>query len=135
MVPVRQTFFAEHVQRRAVMKKAIFIILISMALGATALAAGKTSVLEGYIESIEKDYIIMNDTQFKLINEFSDPNDKILYGFETEYWVWVFDSEGRPVRTYQVNFQTLAGAGWVAKARVTLQGNVVLRIEVLDIEM
>ncbi len=117
------------------MKKAIFIIFISMALGATALAAGKTSVLEGYIERIEKDYIIMNDTQFKLINEFSAPNDKILYGFETEYWVWVFDSEGRSVRSYQVNFQTLAGVGWVAKARVTLQGNVVLKIEVLDMEM
>lgn len=117
------------------MKKAIFIIFLSMALCATALAAGKTSVLVGNIYSIEKDYIIMNDTQFKLINEFSDSNDKILYGFETEYWVWVSDSDGRPVRTYQVNFQTLAGTGWVAKARVTLQGNVVRKIEVLDIEM
>jgi hypothetical protein len=68
VLPIGKAFFPEHMQRRAVMKRAILIIFISAALCATALAAGKTSVLVGYIGSIEKDYIIMNDTQFKLIN-------------------------------------------------------------------
>ena len=119
------------------MKKAIFIILlivISMALGATAIAAGKTSVLEGYIARIEKDYIIMNDTKFKLIHKFSDPKDKSRYGFETEYWLMHYDKKGDLFGAFKVNWRTLGDVGWVAKARVTLQGNVVLKIEVLDQE-
>jgi hypothetical protein len=121
-------------RRRAVMKKAILIIFISAALYATALAAGKTSVLVGYIESIEKDYIIMNDTQFKLINTYSDPKDKITYGFETEYWLMDYDRKGNLLGAFKVNFETLGAVGWVAEARVTLQDNVVRKIEVLDEE-
>lgn len=116
------------------MKKAIFIIFISMALCATALAAEKTSVLVGYIESIEQDYIIMNDTQFKLIHKFSDPSDKIKYRFETEYWLMDYDREGNLLGAFKVNYKTLGDTGWVAKARVTLQDNVVRKIEVLDEE-
>jgi hypothetical protein len=116
------------------MKKAIFIIFLSMALGATALAAGKTSVLEGYVARIEKDYIIMNDTQYKLIHEFSDPEDKNTYGFETEYWLMDYDREGNLLGAFKVNWETLGVTGWVAKARVTLNGNAVQKIEVLDEE-
>ena len=116
------------------MKKAIFIIFLSMALCATALAAGKTSVLEGYIARLEKDYIIMNDTQFKLIHKFSDPKDKNRYGFETEYWLMDYDREGNLLGAFKVNWGTLGAVGWVAKARVTLQGNIVRKIEVLDQE-
>jgi hypothetical protein len=116
------------------MKKSIFIIFLSMALGATALAAGKTSVLEGYIARLEKDYIIMNDTQFKLIHEFSDTKDKIRYGFETEYWLMDYDRKGKLLGAFKVNWETLGAVGWVAKARVTLQHNVVRKIEVLDEE-
>ena len=134
MFPIGQAFFTEHVQRRAVMKKAVLIIFISAALFATAIAAGKSSVLVGYIESIEKDYIIMNDTQFKLINKYSDPKDKIKYGFETEYWLMDYDRKGNLLGAFKVNFETLGAVGWVAKARVTLHGNVVRKIEVLDEE-
>jgi len=116
------------------MKKAIFIIFISMALCATALAAGKTSVLEGYVARIEKDYIIMNDTRYKLIHEFSDPRDKNRYGFETEYWLMNYDQDGNLFGAFKVNWETLGVTGWVAKARVTLNGNVVRKIEVLDEE-
>ena len=116
------------------MKSAILIIFISAALCATALAAGKTSVLVGYIESIEKDYIIMNDTQFKLINTYSGPKDKITYGFETEYWLMDYDRKGNLLGAFKVNWKTLGAVGWVAKARVTLQDNVVRKIEVLDEE-
>lgn len=116
------------------MKKAIVIIFLSMALCATALAAGKTSVLEGGIARIEKDYIIMNDTEYKLIHKFSDPKDKSRYGFETEYWLMDYDREGNLLGAFKVSWQTLGAAGWVAKARVTLQGNVVRKIEVLDQE-
>ena len=116
------------------MKKAIFIIFISMALCATALAAGKTSVLEGYVARIEKDYIIMNDTQFKLINKYSGPKDKIIYGFETEYWLMNYDRKGNLLGAFKVNWETLGAVGWVAKARVTLQDNVVRKIEVLETE-
>ena len=116
------------------MKKAIFIIFLSMALCATVLAAGKTSVLEGYVARIEKDYIIMNDTQFKLIHEFSDPKDKSRYGFETEYWLMDYDRKGNLLGAFKVNWGTLGAVGWVARARVTLQGNAVRKIEVLDEE-
>ena len=116
------------------MKKAILIILISMALCATALAAGKTSVLVGYIESIEKDYIIMNDTQFKLMHKSSDVTDRIKYRFETEYWLMDYDRKGNLLGAFKVNYETLGAVGWVAKARVTLQDNVVRKIEVLDEE-
>ena len=88
----------------------------------------------GYIESIEKDYIIMNDTQFKLINKYSDPKVKSRYGFETEYWLMDYDREGNLLGAFKVNWATLGAAGWVAKARVTLQGNIVRKIEVLDQE-
>jgi len=116
------------------MKKAIFIIFLSMALCATALAAGKTSVLEGGIARIEKDYIIMNDIRYKLIHEFSDTTDKNRYGFETEYWLMDYDREGNLLGAFKVNWETLGVTGWVAKARVTLQHNVVRKIEVLDEE-
>jgi hypothetical protein len=116
------------------MKKALIIIFISMALCATALAAGKTSVLEGYVARIEKDYIIMNDTQYKLIHKFSDTTDKNRYGFETEYWLMDYDREGNLLGAFKVNWETLGVTGWVAKARVTLNGNVVRKIEVLDEE-
>jgi hypothetical protein len=116
------------------MKKAIFIIFLSMALCATALAAEKTSVLEGYVARLEKDYIIMNDIRYKLIHEFSDSKDKIRYGFETEYWLMDYDRQGNLLGAFKVNWGTLGAVGWVAKARVTLQGNVVRKIEVLDEE-
>ena len=105
-----------------------------MALCATALAAGKTSVREGYVARIEKDYIIMNDTRYELIHEFSDSKDKIRYGFETEYWLMDYDREGNLLGAFKVSWQTLGAPGWVAKARVTLQGNIVRKIEVLDQE-
>ena len=116
------------------MKKTAIIFLVIMVLSVPAFVAGKTTIVEGTIEFITKDYIIMNDTQFKLINS-SDEDSKKKYGFETEYWLMDYDRQGRLLGAFQVNFKTLGDVGWVAKARVTLQGNIVRKIEVLDEEM
>jgi len=113
------------------MRKAVFIFLVGVILSAPVFAADTGSVIEGGIDVIEKDYLIMNETQYRLINRFSPEGTRELYGFETEYWVWMYDSAGRP-RTYQVDFGTLTGVGWVAHARVTLQQGMVRKIEVLE---
>jgi hypothetical protein len=115
------------------MKKATIIFLVIMALSAPAFVAGKTTIKVGTIEWITKDYIIMNDTQYKLINS-SDEDSKKKYGFETEYWLMDYDRQGRLLGAWKVNFKTIGDVGSVAKARVTLQGNVVRKIEVLDEE-
>ena len=115
------------------MKKITIIFLVIMALSAPAFVAGKTTTVVGTIELITNDYIIMNDTQFKLINS-SDKDSKKKYGFETEYWLMDYDRQGRLLGAFKVNFETLGAVGWVAKARVTLQGSIVRKIEVLDEE-
>lgn len=115
------------------MKKTAIIFLVIMVLSVPAFVAGKTTIVVGTIEFITKDYIIMNDTQFKLINS-SDKDSKKQYGLETEYWLMDYDRKGRLLGAFKVNFETLGAVGWVAKARVTLQGNVVRKIEVLDEE-
>lgn len=88
----------------------------------------------GTIRFIEKDYIIIDDQKYKLVNSFTEEKIKAQYDFETEYWIVSYDSRNKE-RTYQVNFRSLAGVGWVAKARVTLQDSLVRKIEVLDLEM
>jgi hypothetical protein len=45
-----------------------------------------------------------------------------------------YDRQGRLLGAWKVNFKTIGDVGSVAKARVTLQGNVVRKIEVLDEE-
>lgn len=116
------------------MKKTTIIFLVVMVLSGPALVAGKTTIKVGTIERITKDYIIMDDTQYKLINS-SDKDLKSKYGFETEYWLMDYDRTGRLLGAFKVNFKTLGDVGWVAKARVTLKGGVVRKIEVLDEEM
>jgi hypothetical protein len=105
-----------------------------MTLSVTPLAAEKTFITVGTIRSIEKDYIIIDDQKYTLLNNFTEEKTKAQYDFETEYWIVTYDSKKKE-RMYQVNFRTLAGVGWVAKARVTLQGSLVRKIEVLDLEM
>jgi hypothetical protein len=45
-----------------------------------------------------------------------------------------YDRKGNLLGAFKVNWKTLGAVGWVAKARVTLQDNVVRKIEVLDEE-
>lgn len=116
------------------MKRSVPILFIMMILCVTPLAAEKTFSIIGTIRSIEKDYIIIDDQKYKLLNIFTEEKTKAQYDFETEYWMVTYDSKKKE-RTYQVNFRTLSGVGWVSKARVTLQGSVVRKIEVLDLEM
>lgn len=116
------------------MKKTTIIFLVIMALSAPTFVAGKTTIKVGTIERITKDYIIMNDTQYKLINS-SDKDSESKYGFETEYWLMDYDRKGRLLGAFKVNWETLGAVGSVAKARVTLQGIIVRKIEVLDEEM
>ncbi len=116
------------------MKKTAIIFLVIMALSAPAFVAGKTTIKVGTITWITKDYIIMNDTQYKLINS-SDKDSKSKYGFATEYWLMDYDRKGRLLGAWKVNFKTIGDVGSVAKARVTLQGMIVRKIEVLDEEM
>jgi len=116
------------------MKKTAIIFLVIMALSAPAFVAGKTTIKVGTITWITKDYIIMNDTQYKLINS-SDKDSKSKYGFATEYWLMNYDRKGRLLGAFKVNFKTIGDVGSVAKARVTLQGMIVRKIEVLDEEM
>ncbi|MEE9529698.1 MAG: hypothetical protein V3W52_01810 [Syntrophobacteria bacterium] len=116
------------------MKKITIIFLVIMALSAPAFVAGKTTIKVGTISLITKDYIIMNDTQYKLINS-SDEDSKSKYGFATEYWLMDYDRKGRLLGAWKVNFKTIGDVGSVAKARVTLQGMIVRKIEVLDEEM
>ena len=115
------------------MKKAIMIFVMGVVLLGTASAAER-SVIAGRIDLIEKDYIFMDGKQYKLLNEFSERIDKIKYGFETEYWFWVLNDNGSPVRSYQVNFGTLAGVGYIDRARVTLENGIVRKVEVLDLQ-
>ena len=115
------------------MKKAIIVLAMGMILCANAFAAGR-SVIVGRIDLIEKDYIRIDNREYKLLNEFSEKRTKTRYRFETEYWVWVFNDNGRPVKSYQVNFNTLAGVGYIDKARVTLKQGFVGKIEVLDLQ-
>lgn len=116
------------------MQKITVIFLVIMVLGAPAMVAGKTTTKLGTIERITKDYIIMDDTQYKLIQS-GDNELKRRFGFETEYWLMDYDRQGSLRGAFKVNFKTLGDVGWVARARVILQGNIVLKIEVLDEEM
>jgi hypothetical protein len=116
------------------MKKITVIFLVIMMLSGPAIVAGRTTTKVGTIALITKDYIIMNDTQYKLINS-NDKDSKSKYGFETEYWLMNYDPKGRLLGAFKVNFETIGAVGWVAKARVTLQGSMVRKIEVLDEDM
>ena len=116
------------------MKRSVSILFILLILSVTPSAAEKSFVIMGTIRAIEKDYIIIDDQKYKLLNSFTEKKTKARCDFETEYWIVTYDSKKRE-RTYQVNFRTLAGVGWVAQARVTLQGSLVQKIEVLDLEM
>ncbi len=116
------------------MKKTTIIFLVIMALSAPTFVAGKTTIVVGTIRMITKDHIKMNNAQYKLINS-SDKDLKAKYGFETEYWLMDYDRKGRLLGAFKVNFKTLGDVGWVSKARVTLQGSIVRKIEVLDEEM
>jgi len=115
------------------MKKAIIILALGIALCTNAFAEGR-SVIVGRIDLIEKDYIRIDNKQYKLINDFSEDKIKIKYGFETEYWVWIFADNGKLVKSYQVNFRTLAGVGYIDKARVFIDKGIVRKIEVLDLQ-
>ena len=114
------------------MKKAVLIFAVCTLLCGTA--AAERSTIVGTIDLIEKDYISVGGKQYKLLNEFSDEMIKIKHGFETEYWVLVSNDNGTPVRSYQVNFNTLAGVGYVDKAKVIFRNGMVSKIEVIDLQ-
>ena len=114
------------------MKKAVMIFALCTLLCGTA--AAERSTIVGTIDLIEKDYISVGGKQYKLLNEFSEQMTKIKYGFETEYWVFIFNDNGIPIRSYQVTFNTLAGVGYVDKAKVIFRNGMVSKIEVIDLQ-
>ena len=109
------------------MKKVFVIFFVCMSLCTIAFSAEEISIIEGTIDSIEPDHITMSGMEYKLINSISDNDAETQYGFETKYWV------GESKDLYQIDFNTLYGVGYVDKARVTLQDDIVRKIEVLEL--
>ena len=112
------------------MKKILIIFFVCMSFYASAFSAEEVSVIEGRIDLIEQSYITMSDgTKYKLANPLSENKlDTVEYDFETTYWVSDVEDP------YQIDFNSLYGVGYVDIARITLQNNIVQKIEVLDMQ-
>lgn len=112
------------------MKKILITFFVCIFLSTIALFAEEVSVIEGRIDLIEPGYIAMSDgIEYKLVNPLSDNNlEATEYDFETTYWV--SDTE----EPYQIDFHSLAGVGYAHWARVTLENNIVQKIEILEMQ-
>ena len=113
------------------MKSLICIIIASAFLWVAPVAADSSTVVEGRIQGIEQDHLMMGSQRYDVVNPVTEKGkrDADTYGFKTECWV-VFPS----VRPYRIGYITLVKVGYVDLARLTLEKGVVRKIEVLDLQ-
>ncbi len=112
------------------MKKILIIFFVCMSLSTIVFSAEELSIIEGRIDLIEPGHITMSTgIKYQLVNPDFDKNlEADSYDFETTYWISDRDDP------YQVDFNALAGVGYADKARITLQNNIVKKIEILDMQ-
>ncbi len=101
------------------MKNLFVIFLICIGISATAFSAPKFAVIEGRIDLIKQDYIVIENRKYFVISSAS-------YKKEPECWVV------QPTERYQTTYKTLRDIGYVDKARVTIKDGIVHKIERLD---
>ena len=106
------------------------IVLAGAVLWAAALSADTSAMVEGRIDGVQQDQIMMGSQAYAVIYPATEKSraDAQAYGFETECWVV------SPIDRYRIDYITLVKVGYVNLARVTLQGKVVRTIEVLDLQ-
>lgn len=109
------------------MKKRIaFLFLMSMAMSVITFAEESGRVLEGRIDLIEQDSILMGQEKFPVIYPDYEKGGTKEDRFAVECWVV------EPTERHQIDFMTLVHVGYAHKARVTLTNGVVSKIEILE---
>lgn len=112
------------------MLKLIRIILVGAILWAAALSAGTSTVVQGRIDWVEQDHVMVGSQRYEVIYPSTEKGkaDAKTYGFETECWVVA------PPKPYRIDYITLVNVGYVDLARLTLQDGFVRSIEILDLQ-
>lgn len=113
------------------MQKIIGIVLVSTILWAAALSAGTFTMVEGRSDLIKQDHLMIGPQRYKVIYPGTEQGktDAKTYGFETECWIVV-----SPMDRYRVDYITLVMVGYADLVRLTLEGDTVRIIEVLDLQ-
>lgn len=113
------------------MQKLIRIVLMIAILWPAALGADSSVVVEGRVDGVEQDHLIMGSQRYEVIHAATEKGktDAETYGFETECWVVVSS-----IKRYRIDYLTLTKVGYVHLARLTLEKGVVRAIEVLDLQ-
>ena len=110
------------------MKRIMISFLFSIMFTGIVFAEKNISVIEGRINLIEQDYIVLNNQKYSVIHDTSEENETDNHIPEVE--CWAMDSP----EPYKIDFATLYGVGYVDKARVTLKNGIVHKIEVLEMK-
>lgn len=98
----------------------IFILLISQ------IAIADIYSFTARVNIIKKDYLYVdgNAEKFMLVNKHSPAHTRIGSSFKTTY------IDGGQ----EISFETLAGVGYITKAKITVKDNLVKEIIVLDMQ-
>lgn len=97
----------------------IFLFLISQ------FTFAETYSFTAQVLLIEKDYIVIegNRQKFMLVNKHSPAHTRIGASFTTTY-----------IDGSKISFETLAGVGYITKAKITIKDNLVKEIIVLEMQ-
>lgn len=95
--------------------------LLSLALLLPATVAAKPLTFEAQVVHIDKNYILVMLDNRKKKYELSN-----LFHPGTKY----YNTNGR-----ETSFETLYGVGYINKARITVEDNKVLRLEVIELHL
>ena len=113
------------------MQNLIRIVLIGAILWAGALGADSSTVVEGRIDWVDQDHLMIGAQRYDVIHTATEKGkaDAETYGFETECWVVVSS-----IDRYPIDYMTLTKVGYVDHARLTLDNGMVRTIEVLNLQ-
>ncbi len=99
---------------------AIFLMLLAF----PVFAAENLTVIEGEITVIDGESIFLNGNKYSIVSErMTLVNPDLI---ETQCWFG-------DVNKHQIDFNTIRGVGYVDKALVTLDGEYVHKIEVIEL--
>ena len=113
------------------MQNFLRIVLIGAILWAGALGADSSVVVEGRVDWVEQDHLMIGPKRYEVIYAATEKGqtDAETYGFETECWVVVSSFD-----RYRIDYITLVKVGYVDLARLTLEKGMVRTIEVLNLQ-
>jgi len=90
--------------------------------GASSQGASQ-SVIEGVLDSVEKDTLSIDGKKFQLINQHTDESTKLVCGTPTRY----FAPEGD-----ELDFGSVSGVGYFNSARITLWRGCIKSVHILE---